>query len=83
MKHTLTTFTVVGRGAFPFDMLRYDACWPYASPDAGAIHYDNLTHEGIREIRRVTLATHGRGVPTLGRWSSFGWSVDPNSIKYV
>lgn len=76
-----STFTVVGRGEFPFDMLRYDACWPKTGDDAGAMHYDNVTREGIREVRRVTLCSDGRGAPTFGRWSSFGWSVDPETIK--
>ena len=61
------TFTVIGSGPFPFDMLRYDCCWPYSSEDAS-----RLPLEGRR---KVTLASGRRGSPTHARWESFGWKV--------
>jgi hypothetical protein len=62
-------FTVHGRGAFPFDMLRYDACYPVLDATALA-RYDQraIVMEGV----------HERGwEPTVQRWRSFGWSVEP------
>lgn len=68
------TFTVQGRGVFPFDMLRYDHCWPDTSEDAVCMgHYT--------EPRKVNLRCHysnGAAVqsPTKARWASFGWQVE-------
>jgi hypothetical protein len=61
----LRLFTVVGRGRFPIDMLRYDSCWPY---DGTAVL--NIDPDEQREVR---LATYGTTTP--GRWQSFGWTV--------
>jgi hypothetical protein len=58
-------FTVVGSGQFPFDMLRYDHCWPTWGDQSGL-----LTHT---EQRRITLS--GLTGPTPARWASFGWKV--------
>ncbi len=60
------TFTVTGEGRFPFDMLRYDACWPARSDDVTA-----LNERGQRSVRLVT----NRTVTTAGRWASYGWAV--------
>lgn len=61
-------FTVEGSGEFPYDMLRYDHCWPFSealdSPALKAHRYDR---------RRVVLATNSPSAPTAGRWKSFGW----------
>lgn len=65
-------FTVVGTGEFPFDMLRYDRCWPRLESEIVALaphHRGSL----IRELRSVTLI--GLNEPTDGRWASFGWKV--------
>ncbi len=62
-------YYVTGRGGFPFDMLRYDACWPADSTAAFKLD-DN---GGGRDLRSVKL--HSYSEPTLDRWSSFGWSV--------
>lgn len=66
-----TFFEVKGRGTFPFDMLRYDSCWPYAQTDVEAIA--NAMHD-IGE-RKVRLVTNGRVTPD--RWASFGWEMIP------
>ena len=57
-------YTVVGRGPFPTDMLRYDAAWP---ADTG---------HGILEPRleREVRLRSGRE-PTIDRWRSFGWTI--------
>ena len=65
-------FTVEGTGRFPYDMLRYDNCWPYTSEDAGRL--DSVEPEG-RGRRRVVLATRWRMAPTDARWESFLWRV--------
>lgn len=58
-------FQVEGSGNFPFDMLRYDLCWP-ASETASQLL-------ALPATRRVELK--GLKVPTARRWASFGWTV--------
>jgi len=58
---------VEGAGQFPFDMLRYDSCFPKGEEDAAAME----SHR--RERRRVTLCSPS--VPTKDRWDSFMWRV--------
>lgn len=57
-------FTVRGTGQFPFDMLRYDQCWPTDNTHA-------LAGTEPREVRML-----GVNQPTVDRWISFGWMVD-------
>ena len=60
-------FSVQGDDHFPFDMLRYDACWPATTADAMQLpQYLSRT---------ITLMTDGCG-PTVRRWESFGWTVN-------
>lgn len=59
-------YYVTGRGPFPVDMLRHDACWPAGPEDATRL----LTEEGERSIR---FTSHRP--PEPDRWWSFGWSV--------
>ena len=63
------SFSVVGKGHFPLDMLRYDACWP-DSPDSVARLEANQIH-----IETVQVDLIGNRAPTVARWNSFGWSV--------
>lgn len=69
-------FTVEGFSSFPFDMLRYDSCWPEQGVDAAKLEH----HQ--REVRQVTLA--GVRAPSAERWHSFGWlivgSVEPYHV---
>ena len=58
-------YVVTGRGEFPLDMLRYDACWPASSSDVAKM-------EAVREPRSIVMASYN--APTTGRWLSFGWS---------
>lgn len=69
-------FTVVGRGAFPLDMLRYDACWPARGEDVTAILASAKSGRTpcMQEQRTVRLATDKQPV-SEGRWFSFGWTV--------
>ena len=73
-----TTFRVQGSGVFPFDMLRYDNCFPHSTEDA--IRLDSYDYTPPRN-RVVTLCKyHELKNPriTEGRWRSFGWRVVPN-----
>lgn len=63
-------FTVTGRGMFPFDMLRYDLCWPASQGDASII-IGSATHPN--RGRHINLK--GLKTPTAARWHSFGWKV--------
>lgn len=58
-------YTVSGTGEFPFDMLRFESCWPNDKHDAA-----NL---GTRSYRRVTLL--GPHAPDVKRWKAYGWIV--------
>lgn len=64
-------FTVTGSGIFPMDMLRHDQCYPADVEGSSRIH----NNEECRYRRSVKLVGHNRLGPTVGRWSSFGWSV--------
>lgn len=65
----VTDFKVIGRGEFPFDMLRYDECFPADGESALKLgHSDN-------NRRMVTLRTCRSTNIHEGRWVSFGWQV--------
>jgi len=65
-------FTVEGTHEFPFDMLRYDRCWPKAEMEI--INLAPHPRSGMfKEKRKVTLRSLNE--PTDGRWRSFGWQV--------
>jgi hypothetical protein len=67
------TFIVEGSHDFPFDMLRYDRCWPVAS-DPDVINLaPHPRGELIKSKRQVKL--RGLNEPTDGRWALFGWKV--------
>ncbi len=75
----LMTFTVLGRGDFPFDMLRYDACFPMDTEDARGLR----TPENEGGHRMITLQRYvpdKHRIPALARWKSFGWVVDVSTI---
>jgi len=71
-------FKVTGRGLFPLDMLRHDECHPRTGSDAANMHWDPA--DGARTVELACYAGNSFTYPTIGRWSSFGWSVDPESI---
>lgn len=66
------TFLVTGRGEFPFDMLRYDSCFPV---DAGTPGLYSVSNRNVRAIKMASWQRNKYWAPTTGRWSSFGWSV--------
>lgn len=63
---------VEGAGSFPYDMLRYDACFPAEQIDASLIDGQRYLHK-----RRVVLVRRGVNENTGNgeRWKSFGWNV--------
>jgi hypothetical protein len=67
---TRYTYWVSGRGVFPFDMLRYDDCYPADTISAG-----KLGHTDKRSI-----CIQSDMPPTVGRWASFLWSVGIEKI---
>lgn len=77
-KRKVSTFIVTGIGQFPFDMLRYDGCYPASEQEARKLqgYCNNLyTSERVRERLSVELRTCHEGAPTTARWSSFLWRV--------
>ena len=70
--NTLYNFTVTGTHEFPWDMLRYDRCWPH--------HETTITemapyHRSSRYNEMRTVMLQGLREPTEARWSSFGWKI--------
>lgn len=70
-------FTVTSTYPFPFDMLRYDRCWPSSSTDAGLIRARAL--RGGPE--KITIRLRGKNKPEVARWNSFGWAVGPHDAR--
>ena len=83
-KETTTQFTVLGRGVFPMDMLRYDGCYPKLETDTACMVNDGLREvtlqRGLKELDHENYRPGDYGnptvwSPTVGRWNSFGWAV--------
>ena len=70
------TYTVMGHGRFPVDMLRYDCAHPVDGQSAGAI-LDEV--DGLHGNPRTVLLRSHRP-PTVARWASFGWRVNEREI---
>jgi hypothetical protein len=76
-----TRFDVQGKGAIPFDMLRYDSCFPASSADAAkieaasSIHQTREERKAVRTITLVHRCERKDWEPTRGRWGSFMWAV--------
>ena len=71
-------FVVEGTGNFPFDMLRYDACWPADSGESHKLecaYCSRRPEDPLSSKRRVTLLSDWSQAPTEGRWNSFTWRV--------
>ena len=83
------SFTVVGKGPFPLDMLRYDQCHP-VNPDAVSRMWsvDTTQNRSIRLARYFNSDKNHLDVlfkqgllVTWQRWLSFGWGVLVHDIK--
>ncbi len=76
-------FEVEGSGDFPFDMLRYDSCYPMREGKDTANMVKRYRGERLerRVIKLQRIIFHRNEVPTSGRWESFGWKVITESIQ--
>lgn len=76
-RNDVTDFVVEGRGDFPFDMLRYDECWP--ADGNSAINLVRKSKEdrapGETTFRQVCLRTSISRNVHPKRWDSFNWKV--------
>jgi hypothetical protein len=70
-------FKVTGHYPFPIDMLRYDRCTPDCEVDSYKIISVSDAIARREGPVTITLRSHSEspGVPTIGRWRSFGWDV--------
>lgn len=70
-------FTVVGRGQFPFDMLRHDRAFPADTTSAMNMAPGETRDErkAVREVVLVSSNPRPTWLPTFDRWASFGWVV--------
>jgi len=71
-------YYVTGTGTFPYDMLRYDSCWPMTGVDAAKIDWYENNARG-RENRSIRMLSFRE--PTIDRWSSFGWLVGTENLE--
>ena len=72
--HEERAFKVRGAWPFPFDMLRYDHCYPATSFDANII--ENMQFETTSMgVVQIELRTRSEFGPTPARWKSFTWEV--------
>lgn len=74
----LHRFQVRGAGIVPFDMLRYDCCFPNSEGEDSAKLEAATFPGGKREAYVVTLcrwSDRRDWQPTADRWRSFGWQV--------
>jgi hypothetical protein len=80
-------FTVEGSGEFPWDMLRYDSCFPISNAHVTGGMNDNILnmsmchhdakeyYKGNRQVELMKIVDSKNEVPTEGRWNSFGWKI--------
>jgi hypothetical protein len=72
------TFKITGSAYFPFDMLRYDSCWPALESEMCLINDTDST-------RTITIARRvdAKVLPTIARWHSFGWEVSTIETRRI
>lgn len=73
------TFVVEGSGLFPYDMLRYDGCFPRSESESPLLGGGHDAEFRQIELQRYVEVVHDQ--PTEGRWRSFGWHVKDGSVK--
>lgn len=73
-------FRVRGTFRFPFDMLRYDQCWPTDSQSTAAMDRANDDPRQPLEISLVHYDRDRNWHPTYLRWESFLWKVVEGSV---
>lgn len=62
----------VGAGPFPFDMLRYDHCFPASESYSSEVGHDHYEHDRVVIVAKYR---HQPGNWTPARWKSFGWEL--------
>lgn len=82
------TFVVEGTGTFPYDMLRYDHCWPALEIESTLLDSNQLFRDEnwFKTPRRIKLARETESkvnLPTVARWQSFGWKVDLETLEIL
>lgn len=65
-------FVVVGSGEFPYDMLRYDRCFPWLERSSHQLSY---AHDERRVVRLESPNREPHWRPTVERWKSKLWDV--------
>jgi len=70
-------FKVQGHGRFPYDMLRYDRCYPAYEDESYKLDTTDMPIAKYLEDRVVELVHVGSPDwrPMKARWTSFGWHV--------
>ena len=71
-------FTVRGSGAFPYDMLRYDRCFPASERESAGLACPYHGPESSKRDVQITAVNYDGNnatAPTERRWNSFGWKV--------
>lgn len=76
MRHVTATVTVPAYGCFPFDMLRYDSCWPVHEGDACRLAEVSDKPREISVARWSDRPKRGEHW-TVRRWESFGVHIEP------
>lgn len=73
MKYAIIT----GKGEFPFDMLRYDACYPNSEQDSALIASGQRLWlaAGGSKSWSVCVRSASDNKWTVGRWESFGVKI--------
>jgi len=62
--------------SFPYDMLRYDRCWPSSENDSSLL--DFKVADRIIELNRYSSNKNDQ--PHFARWKSFGWEIIEGSL---
>ncbi len=76
----LYSYFVTGHAMFPVDMLRHDRCWP-CGPDEGVKLGYAIADKPVDDCRPRCIRMLSYQEPTVGRWSSFGWSVGKEDLS--
>lgn len=71
----LFKFSVIGKGEFPFDMLRCDTYYPADSTSAAQLNQYYTTPHNLRQVHLLCRSLNINWQPTFDRWRSFGWVV--------
>lgn len=68
---------IQGKGAFPFDMLRYDSCYPNSERDSVLLEQSvrNPFVKDKMERWSICVKSASENKWTVGRWESFGVKI--------